>query len=244
MRVLTSWDDGHPCDLRVAELLDRHGLGGTFFVPARNSEGRGVMGDVELRDLDQRYEIGAHTLTHAYLLGLPQNQAMAEIVDGKQALEQILGHPVQGFCYPGGKFGVETVQCVKSAGFLYSRTTENMRFSLGRDPFRMPTTLQCFPHEAAVLARNCLRRPGWGKIGILRARAQAQSYWTFLPQIAEICARRDGIFHLWGHSWEVEAHGLWQRLDDTLAMLAGFRTDTTSLAQASTRWLQTDRPVR
>jgi hypothetical protein len=31
--ITTSWDDGHPSDLRVAELLIKHGLRGTFYVP-------------------------------------------------------------------------------------------------------------------------------------------------------------------------------------------------------------------
>ena len=31
--ITTSWDDGHPLDLRVAELLAKYGLQGTFYVP-------------------------------------------------------------------------------------------------------------------------------------------------------------------------------------------------------------------
>lgn len=31
--ITTSWDDGHPLDLRVAELLSEYHLQGTFYVP-------------------------------------------------------------------------------------------------------------------------------------------------------------------------------------------------------------------
>src|SRR5688500_11915407 len=33
--VTTSWDDGHPLDIRLAEMLARHGVAGTFYVPLR-----------------------------------------------------------------------------------------------------------------------------------------------------------------------------------------------------------------
>jgi SAM-dependent methyltransferase len=32
--ITTSWDDGHPTDLRVAALLAKYGIAGTFYVPA------------------------------------------------------------------------------------------------------------------------------------------------------------------------------------------------------------------
>ena len=47
--VTTSWDDGYPADLRVAELLAKHGVAGTFYVPNRNLEGRPVLSEQEIR---------------------------------------------------------------------------------------------------------------------------------------------------------------------------------------------------
>lgn len=29
--ITTSWDDGHPLDLKIAELLDKYGINGTFY---------------------------------------------------------------------------------------------------------------------------------------------------------------------------------------------------------------------
>ena len=37
--ITTSWDDGHPLDFRVAELLAKYGLPGTFDA-ARPNTGR------------------------------------------------------------------------------------------------------------------------------------------------------------------------------------------------------------
>ena len=32
MLFTTSWDDGHPSDLHVADLLERYGMKGTFYL--------------------------------------------------------------------------------------------------------------------------------------------------------------------------------------------------------------------
>src|SRR5579872_2823021 len=58
--ITTSWDDGHPLDLRVADLLARYGIAGTFYVPATTA--MGTMSAAQFRELIPNFEIGAHTL--------------------------------------------------------------------------------------------------------------------------------------------------------------------------------------
>src|SRR5262249_26496051 len=58
--ITTSWDDGHPLDLRVADLLARHGLRGTFYVP-RTAENP-TMTARQVRELSGTFEVGGHTL--------------------------------------------------------------------------------------------------------------------------------------------------------------------------------------
>ena len=57
--MTTSWDDAHPLDLRIAEMLARHNLSGTFYAP-RSAETE-VMPLADLRELSRGFEIGAHT---------------------------------------------------------------------------------------------------------------------------------------------------------------------------------------
>lgn len=57
----------------------------------------------ELRTLSrERWEIGAHTLTHPPLTRLPLSQAESEVVSSQQRLESELGQPVNCFAYPYG----------------------------------------------------------------------------------------------------------------------------------------------
>ena len=72
----TSWDDGHPSDMKLAEVLHKHGIAGTFYVPGRvapggccNPDGFDVLAPAELRRLGAEFEIGSHTLDHRSLDG-------------------------------------------------------------------------------------------------------------------------------------------------------------------------------
>jgi hypothetical protein len=61
--VTTSWDDGDPRDLRVADLLRSRDLPGTFYVPMVGPKGRKTLAAADLRTLcSTNFEIRAHTV--------------------------------------------------------------------------------------------------------------------------------------------------------------------------------------
>ena len=86
-----SVDDGHPLDMRMADLLRKHGMTATFHVPVRNSEGPPVLSVPHLRELAKDFEIGSHTLEHRYLARLDMHEALRQITEGKRALQDVLG---------------------------------------------------------------------------------------------------------------------------------------------------------
>jgi peptidoglycan/xylan/chitin deacetylase (PgdA/CDA1 family) len=201
----TSWDDGHPLDLRVAEVLARHGCAGTFYVPRRNSEGRSVLATGELRTLAAGFEIGGHTVDHVRLTRANLDQIGA----CKQRLQHELGGEVAGFCYPGGHHDATIRATVRSAGFRYARTIE--RGPAG-DPFRVPVTLQLYPHGRITYLKNFARHPASPTELAQLVRAP-----DLEARIDALLARAHGVFHLWGHSWELQERGLWDLLDRVLA---------------------------
>lgn len=219
--VTTSWDDGHPSDLRLAETLNRHGIAGTFYVPIANSEGWPVMPEADLRALAAGgFEIAAHTLDHVRLTGLDPVEAHRQVVEGKARLEEQLGRPVAGFAYSGGRVGHRERTLVAEAGFRHARTTRMLCLRPGPDPLQMATTLQFYPHAAGGVMRNWARRGG----GLARLRVglawlRAGSLECAVETILDDAAARGGVFHLWGHSWEIEREGLWPALDRVLALL-------------------------
>src|SRR5450631_2232578 len=89
--VTTSWDDGHPLDLRVAELLEAHGLRGTFYVPLEYA-GWPRLTPSQMRGMQAAgMEIGSHTVSHPRFTRLPDDSARRELEDSRDGLEQILG---------------------------------------------------------------------------------------------------------------------------------------------------------
>lgn len=221
LRFTLSVDDGHPLDLRLAGLLDRLGLQATFYVPAANDEGPPVMQPAELRVLAQRFEIGSHTRSHRLLTRLDHAGARAQVNDGKQMLEDWLGRPVQGFCYPGGRYRGAHVALVREAGFTYARTTRNLRIDVGHRPFEVPTTLQFYPHPRAVLVRNFLSQGDWSaRLPGLREALAGGDWLQRLYRLFEFAARRRGAFHLWCHALDLERLQLWEALERFLSHVA------------------------
>lgn len=216
-----SIDDGHPSDMKTAELLHKHGLSGTFFVPIRNCEGDEVLPDAQIREIGRRFEIGSHTYDHRYLKKVDIWQAYHQINDGKKYLEDVLGMPVNGFCYPGGRYLARDVELVRACGFSYARTTMNLCFDAGQRPFEMPTTVQFYPHDRAVYLRNFAGSGNWFRRTTgLQLAMQHGDWMKRLYAMFDHAVRSNGTFHLWGHSKQFDELNAWQQLDAFLAHVA------------------------
>ncbi|MBI1356925.1 MAG: polysaccharide deacetylase family protein [Acidobacteria bacterium] len=220
--VTTSWDDGHASDLRLAELLGRYGFRGTFYVPFRAVR-EPLLTPAQLREVAKSgIEIGGHTLTHPSMKGLGLERSRQEVRESKQRLEDILGRPVTSFCYPNGDLDAEAREAVRQEGYSLARTTVNLRTSVGGDPLRMPTSLQFYPHSAYKRLRIFGRNrdvPGllrWATGHGCRAGLDG-----LIDSLFNHAMRNGGVFHLWGHSWELDRFELWGPLERTLERLSG-----------------------
>ena len=227
MIVLTSWDDGHPLDMRIATLLSKYRLAGTFYVPIRNSEGYPVLSPLELRQLASEFEIGGHSLDHLRLTKLSRNEIVRQVADGKRELEQLTGGPVAGFCYPGGKLNHCVSGIVRSAGFEYARTTENFRCDMAGSEFCLPTTIQLYRHPKSTLFRNFALKGNWmSRYPTFFIAQREDSLVARISAISEHVAHNNGILHVWGHSWEIDKHGLWTDLELIFKVLSSFEPTT------------------
>lgn len=216
-----SIDDGHPSDMKMARLLDKHGLQGTFYIPIRNSEGFEVMPSGYIRELADRFEIGSHTYDHCFLKYIDLTDSHYQITEGKKQLEDILGKEVKGFCYPGGKYRSQDVQIVKTARFRYARTTMNLCFDAGNRPFEIPTTCQFFPHERNVYVRNFVRSGYWDKrCHGLRVAMRHDNWIRRLYALLDYACLHGSVFHLWGHSRDIDQHDAWDDMDQFLEYAA------------------------
>ena len=228
--VTTSWDDGDPLDLKLADLLAECGVAGTFYVSPRNRE-RQAMGPAEVRQLCEGFEVGAHTLTHPDLRALGPDEAQRETSDGKRELEDIVGRPVEMFCYPRGRYNAAVRGHVIESGFIGARTTRVCALGPPRDPWLMPTTACARPRRRLTALRRCLRTcDGAGLRALIRLGAGRP--WPELAcRFFDQALGSGGVWHLWGHSWEIEQAGLWGPLREVLRHVGG-RPDVLYLTNA------------
>jgi peptidoglycan-N-acetylglucosamine deacetylase len=222
----TSWDDGTIDDLRLAELLTKYDLPATFYIARKHQYGS--LSEKDTAELGRYFEIGAHTLNHVVLSSASKQLASDEIRGSKSWIEQVTGRPCQMFCFPRGKFHKRQLSVVKNAGFAGVRTVELM--SLGPPAFLagirlMPTTIQCFPHGYSGYLRNIISRRKLGNIRNYLSVANIKN-WTSQARSLLIRAHRDGgVFHLWGHAWEIEQQGLWPQLEEVFRTAAEYRSE-------------------
>ena len=170
--LTTSWDDGHPLDLRTAELLGRYNLRGTFYVARDYLPER--LSAAQMIEVGQQHEIGAHTLTHPVLTQIPLEAARREISGSREWLQDITGKPVSAFCYPKGRSNPELQATVREAGYRVARGVEGYRLNPGDNPYDLATTIHVYPFPLRPIA------------GLRGIRARIEPFTRAFPQTRQL----------------------------------------------------------
>jgi peptidoglycan/xylan/chitin deacetylase (PgdA/CDA1 family) len=83
-------------------------------------------------------EIGSHSHTHPQLDILPSREAICEIRDSKQILEDHLGIPIKTFAFPHGYHTKQLISTINEAGYSSCCIVENTITTSNSDVFRLP----------------------------------------------------------------------------------------------------------
>lgn len=217
--VTTSWDDGHILDLRLTALLKKYGVRATLYVCPfdREIHKKNLLTDRHIRILSKNFEIGGHTLTHPRLAKIPVQEAQKEIVGCKTYLEHVTKKPVKSFCYPGGNYNDVVKELVRAAGFRLGRTTARYAFDRRSDPYALPTTFHTYNHFSDI--HKIIGFAGWNTTRLLR-----YTDWEYLAMdLFDHCRKTGSMFHLFGHSWEIEHFHAWEKLERVLRHISNKR---------------------
>lgn len=193
MKISISIDDGHPLDWKVLDLLKKYHLQdlAIFYIAPQNRE-REVMSVDGIKKLSEEVEIGGHTLTHARLTRLDEEEMMFEIMTGKKVLENIIGNRLRTFAPPKGWFNEKVKEAVMLCGFEEMRTMKQGPVSLeGYSKFEIPVSIHFHKKEGVDLVKS------------------------IFDKLME--SRSGGYFGMTLHSWEVEEMGLWEELEKVFA---------------------------
>lgn len=198
MKIQTSWDDGFKYDLRIAELLRKYNFPGTFYIIIDKIDNDGYLSWDDIKKLDaDGFEIGSHSMTHPQDMKLLyDDQLQYEIQTSKEILESALGHNIKSFCYPRGRYDERALRLVAESGYIDARTTIVGNINPPEDELKTNTSVHAFPDRKEYKGLSWTH---YGQIQFDRAKE-----------------REDSVFHLWGHSWEIEKKNQWETLENFL----------------------------
>lgn len=213
--VTTSWDDGHRHDIKLARLLKKYSIKGTFYIPPKTREfpRSELLSDSEIVKLSQDFEIGGHTMTHPILTKISLAEAEKEIIEGKQYLEKLISGRLISFSYPRGKHNTALQKLVKKCGFSYARTVQRHRFEMSKNVYANPTSLHAFKQYQDIFKIAWFSR--WSPIAFFK-----NMNWENLAKRTFDNIKDGGVYHFWGHSWIIDKKNEWDKLERVFSYIA------------------------
>lgn len=210
-KVLTlSYDDGVVQDIRLMDIMNKHGLKGTFnlnsglYMPEDQEREKfyGKLKRSEALNLykDSGHEVAVHGFKHQFLHRLESVDVINEILEDRKAIERDYGTIARGMAYSYGTYNDEVIRLLKNCGICYSRTVDSTEW------FLMPQNW---------LALNPTCHHNNPKLMELADRFVStnlnEKYYLWM-------------FYLWGHSYEFDNDNNWEVIEK-FAQLVGGRDD-------------------
>jgi len=167
--VAITFDDGCETDLLVAApILRQAGFNATLFITSGKLGRLGYLSSVQLKELHGvGFEIGSHSMTHAYLTDLDDAGLRREMCESKTQLEQIIGQPVEHFSCPGGRCDKRVIQMARTAGYQTLSTSRIQANSITTDRFVLARVAMVRDTSLNTFATIC------SGTGLTRMRAQS-----------------------------------------------------------------------
>lgn len=194
-----SYDDGVEQDAHLIDVMQKHGLKGTFnlnsglFAPEGTVYPEGTIHRRMSRSQalalykDSGMEVAVHGVTHPYLEQLSPVECTREVLLDRENLEREFGGIVRGMAYPYGTYNDSVVNCLKACGIAYARTViSSCTFQIPTDWLRLPATCHHKHPRLMELAKEFVEKTPGG------------APW---------------LFYLWGHSYEFEANKNWNVIE-------------------------------
>lgn len=194
-RCLTlSYDDGVVEDRKLTEIMNRHGVRGTFHLNSGLLGKKGKLQPQEVAEVYRGHEISAHSATHPFLDDLPVARIVSEMLDDRKALEALAGYPVRGMSYPFGTYNQKVLAALPAAGIEYARTTAS------HGKFHLPA-------ELLTWHPTCHHN---NKLMELTAGFLAEQPYG-----------RANLFYVWGHSYEFPRDNNWALIEEFCRTIGG-----------------------
>jgi len=213
--ITTSWDDGDPLDLKLCSLLKDYGMRATMYIPIVNPENKVISIDA-IRAIAKDFEIGGYTYNHTWLTQVDENRMIYELTESKNVLESIVQKEVVSFCYPRGFYNKKVTEKVKESGYKLARTVKSLCTMLSR-PLEYHPTIHAFDHNLIARSKHMITANDRSLATKLLLYRNIFKRWDMIAKKSlDHVLENGGIWHLWGHSWEIDRYDNWPLLRDVL----------------------------
>lgn len=119
--VTMTFDDGRANSLAAVQLLNNHGMDGTFYINSALTGTTGYMTLAELQSMAAAgHEIGGHTVSHQSLLAISPTEANRQVCNDRNTLLG-WGFDVTSFAYPYADFNSAAETIVENCGYNSAR---------------------------------------------------------------------------------------------------------------------------
>ncbi|MDR1668555.1 MAG: polysaccharide deacetylase family protein [Oscillospiraceae bacterium] len=195
-----SFDDGVESDRALVRLLNRYGLKCSFNLNAGlfTDLGSWKHKDFTVRRMNPfdkgvytGHEICVHGYRHKPPTELNDEELKDEFSLDIQALETLFGEKMVGAAYAYGLYNDKAVDCLKSLGIRFARTV-NATYDFALQHDLMRFHPTCHVEDERLF------------------------------ELAErFLADGDGLFYVWGHSYELDGNQSWDRFENFCKQVAG-----------------------
>lgn len=200
-----SYDDGVKADLRLLEIMKQYGLKGAFNLNSKLFDCESWHNRMDEEATFNAFnasgqEIALHGARHIFLDKVPLPEAVREVADNREYLENKFGRVVRGMAYAYNGFNADIKRVLGDLGVAYARTTKS-------------THSFALPDDWLELNPTC--HHGDGELGSLADRFVGSS-----PE-EEFKHREPWLFYVWGHSYEFDDNGNWKVIEGLAQKLSG-----------------------
>lgn len=123
--ILTFDDSYEDFYTKAYPELQKRNMTAITYVITNDLNTPGYLTTTQIKEMrNNRIDIGSHTLSHADLSSLSEQDLQKEISDSKAYLEKLLDQEILSFCYPYGAYNTNVRNAVEKAGYKYSTTVK------------------------------------------------------------------------------------------------------------------------
>ena len=202
-----SYDDGGPNDKRLAKLLAKYGIKGTFNLNCARLKEMNNKKSLTKEEINEYFvyghEVAVHGELHRANGSLRPIEGIRDVLNCRLELEKVTGRIIRGMAYPDTGITImgvntsyaEIKQYLKELGIVYARTLggDNNQFMLPSDFYAwMPTAHQINPKLSEYVDE------------FIALDLSTKTYKA---------KRNPRLLYIWGHAHEFMVEEDWERIE-------------------------------